>query len=122
MSIGSRSKKRGRREPAFSRPPRYADRAPKGAHHECCDLSFTVSGALGLVALRPVGVSREATSVVALQIEKDSRGHRRVGEVGEHAVDAEPVELKVFVDRVSGVQSTAASRPPAMEVSFIAFS
>src|SRR5258708_38633787 len=59
-------------------------------------------GALRWVPLGPVAVSGEAARVVSLQVEKDSRSHRRIGEVREQAVDAEPVELQVFVHRAAG--------------------
>src|SRR5262245_64442675 len=54
-------------------------------------------------AVAVVAVAREATPEirVTLEPEQDAGRDRGVGEVGEHAVDAEPVELQIFVHRVA---------------------
>src|SRR5712692_7751362 len=54
---------------------------------------------------RPVAIAGEAATAVrvVLQLEQDTGSHGRIGEVREQAVDAEPVELQVFVYRVAGV-------------------
>jgi len=42
-------------------------------------------------------------SVVSARRDQDARSDGRIGEIREHAVDAEPVELQVLADRVAGV-------------------
>src|SRR5262245_7142618 len=56
-----------------------------------------VAGAVPAVALRPALVAS------ALQLEQEARRDGGVGEVGEHAVDSEAVELQILVDGVAGV-------------------
>src|SRR5262249_53953305 len=59
------------------------------------------SFAVRLRAPRAVAVAREAAPRIraTLEFEQDAGRERGVGEVGEHAVDAEPVKLQIFVHR-----------------------
>src|SRR5262249_50138561 len=65
--------------------------------------SFSI--AVRLRARRAVAVACEAAPGirVALEFEQDAGRDRGVGEVGEHAVNTEPVELQIFVHRVAFV-------------------
>src|SRR5262249_50118284 len=63
-----------------------------------CPLFQTAGGRRGP---RAGAVAREATPAITLELEQDAGRERSVGEVGEHAVDAEPVELQIFVHRVA---------------------
>src|SRR5262245_41329088 len=62
-----------------------------------------LSIAVRLRAPRAIAVACEAAAGmrVTLELEQDAGRDRGVGEVGEHAVNAEPVELQIFVHRVA---------------------
>src|SRR5262245_61863072 len=68
-------------------------------------LERLLSIAVRLRAPRTVAVAREAAPGirVTLESEQDASRDRGVGEVGEHAVHAEPVDLQIFVHRVAFV-------------------
>src|SRR5262245_50760109 len=84
----------------------------RGAARETRRAARAASGSrLFSIAVRPrapravavVAVAREAAIEirVTLEAEQDAGRNRGVGEVGEHAVDTEPVELQIFVHRVA---------------------